>query len=208
MINMGFFPAFVAYPLIRKALQAFPARVPRLAVIGAAVLGVELGALGVVTETALSGLASLHWKPFLIAFLPIHLAIGLLEGILTVAVLSFVLRLRPDRLTASQPVAASGNQRRTLLLFLLALVIAGGLSQVASSRPDGLEWSLSRARFEPEASLTLQDHVSPFPDYRLTDNQDNPALAGLVGVILTLGVLAGVLSVLRRRSTHSLRKGP
>ena len=45
-----------------------------------AVLGLQLGAFGVVLETVASGITALPFSTFVLLMQPIHLAIGLVEG--------------------------------------------------------------------------------------------------------------------------------
>src|SRR5512137_1821549 len=60
IFNLGFFPAFVGYPVYRRIAGAAPSRArTTTAAIIAAVLSLQLGATGVVAETALSGVSSL-----------------------------------------------------------------------------------------------------------------------------------------------------
>src|SRR5450759_3939971 len=62
--NMGFFPAFVAYPLVYRPLApagATPAR-RLVGAIAAAEVGLALGAFGVVFETTLSSISDLPFR--------------------------------------------------------------------------------------------------------------------------------------------------
>ena len=56
-----------------------------IAAVVAAVLGLQLGALAVVLQTVASGISSLPVPAFLGLMLPIHLAIGVVEGLATAA---------------------------------------------------------------------------------------------------------------------------
>jgi len=182
IFNLGFFPAFIAYPLIYKNIAGTQPGRTRLAVaaIVAAVAGLQLGSFGVVLETTLSGLSSLPFNSFLVLMQPIHLAIGIVEGLVTAAVLSFVYKARPEMLVvsiaASQPTP---RPARALLLGFLAaaLLTAGMFSWYASAHPDGLEWAIAKVTgteelAEPESGIfpalaALQQKTSLFPDYSL-----------------------------------------
>lgn len=153
IFNLGFFPCFVAYPLVYRPLLglggATPSRSRVLTVtILSAVAGLQLGALGVVVETKLSGITSLPWATFLALMLPIHLAIGIVEGLATAVVIAFIGKARPDLVDARAETAASqraGSPTRVIAsVAILAALTAGVLSWFASSHPDGLEWSISR----------------------------------------------------------------
>ncbi|MDD2337393.1 MAG: energy-coupling factor ABC transporter permease [Geobacteraceae bacterium] len=198
IFNLGFFPAFIAYPLIYKKIAGTnPGRI-RLAVgaIVAAVAGLQMGAFGVVLETTLSGVSSLPFTTFLALMLPIHLAIGIVEGLVTATVLSFVYKARPEMLVES-PISPQGLLRpaRVLLLGFLAatLLVSGMLSWYASAHPDGLEWAIAKVTgkeeiAEPESGIfpalaSLQQKTSFFPDYSLPGPAKAPVLeAGEHGV--------------------------
>ena len=150
IFNMGFFPCFITYPFIYRPLvgrQPTPGRL--FAGAGAAAIaGLQLGACGVVVETALSGLSALPLGSFLLLMLPIHLAIGVVEGMVTALVIGFLRKARPELFmpTVSSRKLAGAPLRRILVGVLAAtLLTAGGLSWLASSRPDGLEWAVSHA---------------------------------------------------------------
>ena len=62
------------------------------------VITLQLGAFSVCVETSLSGITELPFGTFLGIMQPIHLAIGLIEGLITAAVLLFVYESRPELL--------------------------------------------------------------------------------------------------------------
>ena len=217
LINLGLFPAFVGYPLFRWIAGPAPGRRRMgVAAVIAAVAGLQLGALAVVLQTTASGISALPFGSFLAFMLPIHLAIGVVEGLVTAVVLGFVFAARPELL--ARDAAPRGSRRGVLAGFVLAAALTGGLlSWFASSRPDGLEWSVERVTGSAELAAPstdahgwfagLQDRVAVLPDYDLRSNTPVAAesgfgtsLAGLVGGIVTLlvALLAGWL--LRARS--------
>jgi cobalt/nickel transport system permease protein len=147
IFNLGFFPCFIAYPLIyRLIIKDTPSQRRILyASLIAAVIGLQLGAFSVVMETFLSGVSALPFKPFILLMQPIHLAIGIVEGMATAAVVTFVWKARPDILTANKANKIA-DMKWILLIFTAAALITGGyLSRFASTNPDGLEWSVSKA---------------------------------------------------------------
>ncbi len=175
IFNLGFFAAFVAYPLYRRLVgaQASPARVAQAAVLGA-VLSLQLGAFAVVLETVASGISALPLGTFTAFMLPIHLGIGIVEGLVTAAVVSFVRQTRPDILPES---AATGRPFAGLLAAVVALaLLTGGVGAwFASKSPDGLEWSIARvtgsAALESprttvhERLVQVQRSLAFMPDY-------------------------------------------
>ncbi len=143
IFNLGFFPCFIAYPLIYTKIAGPGTDRTRLifGCVAAAVVGLQLGSLGVVLETVLSGMTALSLPTFLLFMQPIHLAIGLVEGAATAAVLSFVAAARPEIFRAdSSAQQVPGKMVPVIVLFLLLAGALGGLfSRFASERPDGLE---------------------------------------------------------------------
>jgi cobalt/nickel transport system permease protein len=180
IFNLGFFPAFIAYPLVYKNIIGTQPTVRSIttASIIAAIAGLQLGALGVVLETFSSGISSLPFPTFVTMMLPIHLAIGIVEGFVTAAVVSFVYKARPEIMHSaleSRPIG-SHPVRNIALAFLAAAVVAGGiLSWFASKDPDGLEWSITRVTGQEElkgpekglhaALAALQEKIAFLPDY-------------------------------------------
>jgi cobalt/nickel transport system permease protein len=231
LVNLGLLPAFVAYPLIYRPL-AGPAPSPRRAAIAAvvaAVAGLQLGALGVVLQTTLSGISSLPTATFAMLMLPIHGAIGIVEGLATAAIVLFLRRARPDLLDVGPPAALS--MRPLLRLVAVAALLTGGvLSWFASTQPDGLEWSAAHAGGAetvptPQQGLHarlagLQQQLAWLPGYDLPGAADAAAptdapapaawpdvkpgtsLAGVVGGVVTLALVTVVGFALRRRRSR------
>jgi cobalt/nickel transport system permease protein len=182
IFNLGLLPCLVAYPLIYRPLAgASPSRRRAAsATLLAALIGAQFGALGVVLQTALSGIASLPLDTFLLLMLPIHAAIGIVEGVATAAIVQFLRHARPELLNAQACVAPQrGPSMRPLLavLALAALLTGGVLSWFASTRPDGLAWAVERvaagaAPRTPAAGLhlrleALQQRFAWLPGYGL-----------------------------------------
>jgi cobalt/nickel transport system permease protein len=203
VFNLGLFPCFAGLPLFRLLAGGRPGSGRLvLASVGGAAAGLELGALGVVFETLLSGRSELAFSPFLALMAGIHLPIGVIEGVVTAAVLGYVLKLRPELAAQAFGAApAAPAARRTLApvlasFALAALLVGGVLSWFASSRPDGLEWSIAR--------LTGGRGLAPMATAPAPPADDGTGTAGAAGAILTLAV-AGVLgfALTRRRRAHA-----
>ena len=100
--NMAFYGCFVGYfliyrPLMRGNLSAGKARLRlTLASVLGCVATLQLGAFSVVLETTLSGITALPLGAFAVLMQPIHLAIGLVEGLITAAVLPLCLAGVPE----------------------------------------------------------------------------------------------------------------
>ncbi len=231
VINLGLFPCFVVYPLLYRPLAGAspsPARLTLAATI-AAVAGLQAGALGVVVETVASGVSALPFGKFLALMLPIHLAIGLVEGLVTAAVVNFVRVADPGVLEGTAPAGGTGGSLRRVLLGLglAAAVTGGGLAWFASANPDGLEWAISgvtgREELEGQggpvhaALERLQEKLSFLPDYGFRGGAEpagephsgqcptpdpGTSVSGLVGGTLTL-VIAGLVGILLRRRSRA-----
>lgn len=180
VFNLGFFPCFVAYPLLYRRM-AGENPTPRRILVGslvASILALQMGAFGVVLETTISGISELPFGTFVLLMQPIHLAIGIVEGLVTAAVVTFVWRARPEVLEA----AATGQARSAFPLkgvlaglLVVTALMGGALSWFASAHPDGLEWSMFRTSgkedFEapdkgPHAWLgRFQEKTAILPDY-------------------------------------------
>lgn len=161
IFNMGIFPAFIAYPLIYKRIighQPSPTRLSIASIIGV-IIALQLGALSVVLETVTSGISALPFTTFVVLMQPIHLAIGIVEGLVTATVISFVYTARPEILQSAMETRPLGNiaVRNVILAFLaLTLVTGGVLSWYASENPDGLEWSIAKVTGTGEVTGTEQ----------------------------------------------------
>ncbi|MGE5527742.1 MAG: energy-coupling factor ABC transporter permease [Patescibacteria group bacterium] len=229
IFNLGFWPCFVAFPLVYKPIvKSEPSRGRiLLGAMLASVLGLQLGAFNVVLETMLSGLTELPFKTFILLMQPIHLAIGLVEGLITAAVVTFVWRARPEILERAASGKAYGavGLRRVLIGLGLATVLAGGvLAWFASAHPDGLEWSLYRATGREvqrapgglrETLARVQEKTAVLPDYGFRQpgtsapegnegGRKRPAAdigttaSGLIGAALVLALVVGLGFALRR----------
>jgi cobalt/nickel transport system permease protein len=157
------------------------------AALVAAEAGLVLGALGVVCETTLSGISELPFRPFLAAMVPIHLAIGLVEGLATAAVLGFVLKVRPDVVDPASSPAPTFTSRLGAAFLAAALLLGGVVSWFASKRPDGLEWSIAK----------VSGHAAPA---EADASRGATSLAGIGGGLVTLGAVSAAGWALRRRS--------
>lgn len=230
IFNLGFFPCFIAYPLVYKFITGNkPGQARALTgAILASVVGLQLGSLGVVLQTVISGLAELSFTSFLVLMQPIHFLIGIVEGFATAAVVAFILKSRPEVLERAATSTPLGNLsvKNILVALLITTAITGGIfSWFASAYPDGLEWSLSRVTGKEElappekgahnALAGIQSKTALLPDYgfKPTGNEiegkekwpvadAGTTVSGLVGGALTLilAVLIGFLLKKRKKT--------
>ena len=223
IFNLGFFPCFIAYPFIYKNIVRDKPDSRWLAIgsIIAAIIGLQLGSLGVVLQTYLSDIAALPLFSFLVIMQPIHLAIGLVEGLATAGVISFIWNTRPeilDRATNEQPLGQVPVSN-IIIGLLAATVLTGGiLAWYASELPDGLEWSIEKVAGNSEIVSPshdmhnklerIQQKTSFLPDYAFKEygaeslaekdpfgTYTGTTLSGLIGGLLVLacGVLIGFI---------------
>ncbi|HEY8346223.1 MAG TPA: PDGLE domain-containing protein [Symbiobacteriaceae bacterium] len=93
--------------------------------------------------------------------------------------------------------------RRTQGLLILALVTAGVLSLFASAHPDGLERVLEDLAALPEEAPALLPAL--LPDYQVPAigaSALSGALAGIIGLVLTLGIAWAVFRLLSGSGRH------
>jgi cobalt/nickel transport system permease protein len=218
VFNMGVCSTLLAYffifkPIVKKSLNV---KTITLASIVSVIVGLQVGAFFVVLETLASGITELPFGVFTALMQPIHLAIGLVEGIVSAAVLCFVYRARPEILnSAVSDTPSAVPVKKVIAVFaVLTLVIAGILSLFASAYPDGLEWSMEKtagvSELEREgpvyaAANSFVESTAFMPDYNFK-NGESPAgtsAAGIIGSVITV-VLAGGIGLLIR----TMRKKP
>ncbi|MDO4811390.1 MAG: energy-coupling factor ABC transporter permease [Eubacteriales bacterium] len=227
--NMAFYGCFVGYYLIWKPImrsnwfgkmEAKAAQ--RAKIIVASVIGcivtLQLGAFSVVVETSLSGITELPFGAFCALMQPIHLAIGLIEGLVTAAVLTFVFESRPELLKevnlSAESVSGKRSVKTVVVVLAIAVCLVGGiLSLFASSNPDGLEWALfgnSDAGYSQNMGLDeedygvssnaadkagqIQESTAFLPDYAFADNDSaaGTTVSGIVGSAMVAAVALGV----------------
>ena len=218
--NMAFYGCFVGYyliwrPIMRSRLfenlgaeAAQRARIIAASVIGC-IVTLQMGAFSVVLETTLSGITELPFSAF-----SIHLAIGLVEGLITSAVLTYVYAVRPELLcdvevTEEAGKGSSKSLRTVIITLAAAAVVVGGIfSHFASSNPDGLEWALfgneeagysanmgldeenfGTSSAVSETAAGIQEKTSFLPDYAFagSDNPMGTTVSGIAGSVMVAG---------------------
>ncbi|AIE58988.1 energy-coupling factor ABC transporter permease [Bacillus methanolicus] len=185
VFNLGFYTCFIAYPLIYKWFIRKGVTSKRILAgsMASALVALQLGAFSVVLETLLSGKTELPFGKFVLLMQPIHLAIGIVEGLVTAAIVTFVLRARPEILEKAANGEALGNisMKKVLTGLSIAVVMVGGLlSWFASANPDGLEWSIEKIAGTTELKAPdgihkilseIQSKTAILPDYNFKTNE-------------------------------------
>lgn len=229
--NMAFYGCFVGYFLIwkpvmkSKLLSSKSGKMSdRVKIALACILGcivtLQLGAFSVVLETSISGITELPFGAFVGIMQPIHLAIGLIEGVVTAVVLLFVYEMRPQLLMDVEETEAKSSKASlkttVVILAVVVAVVGGGMSLLASSNPDGLEWSMfgneesgysaNMGLDEEDYGITskaseiagsIQEKTAFLPDYAFvnSDSAAGTTVSGLVGSAIVAAVAAAICFV-------------
>lgn len=225
--NMAFYGCFVGYfliykPIMKSKLSNYRLKITLASIVGC-VLTLQLGAFSVCIETLASGITELPFGAFVALMQPIHLAIGLVEGLITAAVLVFVYETRPELLEAveKEQVENKLNFKSVVIILAVAAVLVGGIgSQFASSNPDGLEWSLfgneesgynanmalDEDNFGVDSNVAIvagniQEKTAFLPDYAFSNDSENPVGTTVSGVLgsAIVAVIAVLVSFTAKR---------
>lgn len=221
--NMAFYGCFVGGAIIWRVMtgkRMTKGRIAAASVLGC-VLSLQLGAFSVTIETLISGITELPFPVFLGMMQPIHLAIGLVEGLITAAVLVFVYEARPEILYGyRREMGAKGRmsrKRTAIVLAVLALVIGGVVSLFASASPDGLEWSMEKVAGTTELladgrlyelAEKVQGLTALLPDYgfQTSESAAGTSFSGIVGGVAVLAVCLSVCLAIKRAKQAELKK--
>lgn len=220
VFNMGVLTCYVAYPLIFKPLlkKGINALKLSMASVLTVVVGLQLGAFMVVLQTLLSNKTELPFMQFVMLMQPIHLAIGLVEGLITAAILHFIWQARPELIHANKTAApkTSGSIKGILVVMLILSTLTGGVfSQFASADPDGLEWSIAgvtgTADLEAASAVhetvgQIQSKTAILPDYSFKNSESllGTSFSGIIGSGITLICLSGIAIASKKRSRQKL----
>jgi cobalt/nickel transport system permease protein len=238
IFNMGVIPCLLVYPLVYEPLCHFQNSISfekglkktvtvgriTIASVAAVIAALQLGAFSVVLETLLSGITELPFGAFLILMQPIHLAIGIIEGIVSAAVLCFVFKMRPEIMESvlERTTVKSGVPVRNVIVALavVTLIIGGLLSLFVSSHPDGLEWSIERitgvTKLKTEYSFmegaaAIQEKTAFMPDYDFKGAEEGTVIgttvAGLAGGVITFmlaGISVLIISFVKRKQKGNI----
>ena len=226
IINMGIVPCFFIYPFVWKALvgSSLTKKKVLIASCVSGMLAMTLGALGVVVETYVSGIAQIPFANFVMLMIPIHVLIGLGEGLITSAVVWFAIEqnmIHNAQLTQLTQRRISKSTIMSAIVGLMLPVVI--LTWFASSQPDGLEWSLQGSSAQlledqpatavHEFSQSLQQKTTILPDYTfavdaVSETEEHVhymliALIGSVIMVAVLSVISGGIYLRRRRQRLS-----
>lgn len=218
MFNMGVIPCFIAYPFIVKPLLKNHLDTKRMIVVSllGVVVGLELGAFFVVLQTVFSQITELPFVSFVTLMLPIHLAIGIIEGLITAAVVTYVYKESPqmiDHALLNQSFEKIQVKKLVQVFLILIILIGGGLSLYASSYPDGLEWSIGGITGNTEIEATgdvkntlaqVQETTAFLPDYHFSGSETHLGIStsGIVGGALTFIFVGAIGYIFSRKGKN------
>lgn len=207
ILNMGVMGCMVAYPLFYRPFMKYPASQARLMGVSilASTIALELGAVAVSVETALSGTSPISLYDFLLATLPVHLAIGICEGVVTGMVLIFVQRTSPDLLqNSTSPWGVSNtavekvrihNRHLTLLTLGIVTVCMGvAFALISAHNPDGFNWLAANVGQLPDLAPASRTFTVVIPDY-------SSRISGIIGIgiVLTTIFVIGMITYRSKR---------
>ena len=194
IFNMGILTAVIGFGLYRLVIHR--QRGLRLAAAGAgAWIATMAAALITSLQLWLSGTTRL--EIVLPAMLIVHALIGIGEGLITVAALTYIEGSRPDLLNSERSAKEGG--RGWIVGGVLFTVIALLLTPFASGNPDGLE------RVAEDLGFLGRGQDAPYqilPDYTIPifgETGLSTILAGVVGALILVGILILVGRNLRKR---------
>lgn len=207
--NIAFYGCFIGSffiwkPIMKKGTSK--GKIIAASIIGS-IITLQIGAFSVSLQTLASGITDLPFYNFILVMQPIHLAIGLIEGLITAAVLCFVYEARPELLwgvseTSKKKEGRLSFKKTIAILSVVTILIAGGLSLVASEYPDGLEWSIEKITNSTEIEAVgtvydsfgkVQETIAILPDYTFKDSDSviGTSFSGIIGGLVVAVVCIG-----------------
>lgn len=192
IFNMGILACFAAYQLIYKPLAG--RKRPVTGAILASIAALQLGSIAVVIESFISGSTS-NFAMFASLMQSIHFAIGIIEGIFTAAVIVIA---NKTAISKKFSYSISG----------LALILAGFISQFASTKPDGLEWSLlNMSESFVEQTQGYFYNLSEIIQAKTAILSQIPAIpANILGLLAVAAVMYAACIILTNKKSEAYEK--
>lgn len=218
VINIAIVPSYVGFFVYQAVKGSKPSRQRMLiAAVLACIFAAEAGSLLVVVQAAISGVLLVPVVTFLATMAGVHLLVGVMEGLITSAVLSYLAAVRPDLIEGVHGNGLFSRKTAIISLVVITIITAAGFSLLASSRPDGLEWSYLERPEQPDfkSLVTNEDSRIPavdeihskialMPDYSARGaSEEHPvsagwtSLAGILGSMVCMGIIWLLAKILR-----------
>ena len=208
IFNLAFIPSYIVYPLFKNIIDKNESKI---AIWSGAFLSLVLGSVMVSIQTGISGVAELPFSKMLLLMLGIHLLISIFEGIITVGSYMFIKRYSLQTELNSE----TGKLKPYFGILSVSLIIAATVSLFASSKPDGLEWSVYNimgTASEPHSMIghfhnllgALQDKIAFLPDYSFAggSGQWGTSVSGIAGAVIVI-ILASSLGYIIRKANKN-----
>jgi cobalt/nickel transport system permease protein len=225
VINIAIVPSYIGY-FFYRAIAGDRQSKPRLlsAAVAASIFAAEAGSVLVVIEATLSKVLLVPVGTFLATMAGVHLLVGIVEGLITMTILSYLTAVRPDLIEGMTGNGVLSRKTAIISLVVITIITAAGFSLLASSKPDGLEWSYlerpDQPGFKPlainedsriRAADKLQSKIALMPDYSARGaSEEHPvsagwtSLAGIIGSSLCMGLIWLLARFLRPAKIASL----
>jgi cobalt/nickel transport system permease protein len=219
IINIAIVPSYTGY-FIYRAVKGNKQSKQRMliAAVLACVFAAEAGSMLVVVQAAISGVLLVSAVTFLVTMAGVHLLVGLMEGLITSAVLSYLAAVRPDLIEGVNGKGLFNRKTAIISLVVVTIITAAGFSLLASGSPDGLEWSYLERPDQPDFKPLIENNdsrlqaadeihgkIAFMPDYSARGaSQEHPAsagwtsLAGIIGSIVCMGIIWLAARLLRQ----------
>ena len=221
VLNMAVVTSFGGYAVYRLARRLLPENASGvvLATGIAAGLSVVLSAMAFSIEWLFGATAPVPFDTVFAAMVGVHVLIGIGEGVISALAVGAILAVRPDLVYGVEGMDRSllrsrpplGMRAFVVSGLLVAALVAVVVSQFAAPHPDGLE----RVALDTGFADSAREHAlasGMFADYAtagITNETLSLAIAGIVGVAVTLAVGAGLLLAVRdRRRGTSRHRSP
>jgi cobalt/nickel transport system permease protein len=211
LINIALIPCFTGYAVYHLVAgdRSSKKRLMAASVL-ACIIAAQAGSALVVVEASISGVLMIPAGTFWVTMAGVHLLVGIMEGIITVAVLGYLTTVRPDLIDGLDGISSLLSRKAAVLsLVVITLITAAGFSLLASGSPDGLEWSYAERPDQPEFKPVIENKdqhitdadalhskIAVMPDYSARGaSEEHPAaagwtsLAGVVGSLVCMGLI-------------------
>jgi len=196
--NIAFYGCILAYYMIWRPLTTNGLTKQKIFLVSllSGVVILQLGAASVGLQTYLSGVTKLPYLTLLLTLQPIHLVIGLMEGLITGSILWFIYQMRPELFYQPNKTALNINKQSGKLLPSLmgiSLLLIGGSTLLSSNLPDGLEWSLLKLeQIAPITAITSNWHQW-LGDIQTQLSVYSTNHSSVLGILVALVALVGCL---------------
>ena len=151
----------------------------------AGVISVVFSSIAFTLEYAIGGTVSVPIGSVLIAMISTHFLIGIGEGIITVLIISLLLKVRSDLIFAADEKRNSKNSGTSIYGFLIFIILLLSLlTPFAYSSPDGLESVSEAFGFESTSGVVL--FLDDYGIDGINNNFISTVLSALLGILIII----------------------